>query len=160
MAKRELSEFEKAFAAARKEQGAGGTFEFKGKKYSTDTAEDKAKSRRKQYEADAVERLRGMTPRMKARDIEVDEPKMPSVRRPTFAESRERPTNIRLFGKTNPEDIRAKMPTGEPGLPPLPRKGLKSGGSVKKYASGGSVGSASKRADGLAKKGKTKGRFV
>ena len=34
------------------------------------------------------------------------------------------------------------------------------GGSVKKMAKGGKVGSASKRADGCATKGKTKGRFV
>ena len=33
-------------------------------------------------------------------------------------------------------------------------------GSVKKYASGGSVSSASKRADGCATKGKTRGKFV
>jgi hypothetical protein len=38
--------------------------------------------------------------------------------------------------------------------------GYKRGGSVKKYAKGGSVSSASKRADGCAVKGKTKGRFV
>ena len=37
---------------------------------------------------------------------------------------------------------------------------FKRGGSTKKYASGGSVSSASKRADGCATKGKTKGRFV
>jgi hypothetical protein len=37
---------------------------------------------------------------------------------------------------------------------------FKHGGKVKKYASGGSVSSASKRADGCAVKGKTKGRFV
>ena len=37
---------------------------------------------------------------------------------------------------------------------------FKRGGDVKKYASGGSVSSASKRADGCAVKGKTKGRFV
>jgi hypothetical protein len=37
---------------------------------------------------------------------------------------------------------------------------FKRGGNVKKYASGGSVSSASKRADGCAVKGKTKGRFV
>jgi hypothetical protein len=37
---------------------------------------------------------------------------------------------------------------------------FKHGGNVKKYASGGSVSSASKRADGCATKGKTKGRFV
>ena len=34
------------------------------------------------------------------------------------------------------------------------------GGKVKKYAAGGSVSSASRRADGIAKKGKTKGRML
>ena len=37
---------------------------------------------------------------------------------------------------------------------------MRRGGSVKKYASGGSVSSASKRADGIAIKGKTRGKFV
>ena len=37
---KESSEFEKAFASARKEQGAGGEFEFKGKKYSTARKDD------------------------------------------------------------------------------------------------------------------------
>ena len=35
--------FAEAFAKARKEQGPGGTFTYKGKKYSTDRADDKAK---------------------------------------------------------------------------------------------------------------------
>lgn len=34
------------------------------------------------------------------------------------------------------------------------------GGKVKAYAKGGSVGSASKRADGCAQRGKTRGKFV
>jgi hypothetical protein len=38
-------------------------------------------------------------------------------------------------------------------------EGMKKGGKVKKYASGGSVSSASKRADGIAQRGKTKGRI-
>ena len=38
--------------------------------------------------------------------------------------------------------------------------GYKKGGKVKKMAKGGSVGSASKRADGCAVKGKTRGKFV
>ena len=38
--------------------------------------------------------------------------------------------------------------------------GMKKGGAVKKMAKGGSTSSASKRADGCAIKGKTKGRFV
>jgi hypothetical protein len=37
--------------------------------------------------------------------------------------------------------------------------GMKTGGTVKKYAGGGSVSSASKRADGIAQRGKTKGRI-
>ena len=40
------------------------------------------------------------------------------------------------------------------------RLGMKKGGSVKKMASGGKVSSASKRADGIAIKGKTRGRMV
>jgi hypothetical protein len=37
--------------------------------------------------------------------------------------------------------------------------GMKRGGAVKGYASGGSVGSASRRADGIATKGKTRGKM-
>lgn len=36
--------------------------------------------------------------------------------------------------------------------------GMRRGGAVKKYASGGTVSSASKRADGIAQRGKTRGR--
>lgn len=39
-------------------------------------------------------------------------------------------------------------------------EGMRKGGKVKKMAKGGSVSSASKRGDGCATKGKTKGRFV
>ena len=38
--------------------------------------------------------------------------------------------------------------------------GMKKGGCVKKMKSGGSTGSASKRADGIAQKGKTKGKMI
>lgn len=49
----------------------------------------------------------------------------------------------------------------QPAAPTAPRPpGMRSGGSVKRYASGGSVSSASKRADGIATKGKTRGKFV
>jgi len=40
------------------------------------------------------------------------------------------------------------------------RTGMKRGGSVKKMASGGKVSSASSRADGIAQRGKTKGRYL
>ena len=49
---------------------------------------------------------------------------------------------------------RKNMPT-ENDMGPLPKKV-----PTKKYKSGGSVSSASKRADGCATKGKTKGRIV
>lgn len=38
--------------------------------------------------------------------------------------------------------------------------GMRKGGKVKKMAKGGSVGSASKRADGIAQRGKTRGKMV
>ena len=37
---------------------------------------------------------------------------------------------------------------------------MKRGGQVKKMASGGKVSSASRRADGIAQRGKTKGRYL
>lgn len=46
------------------------------------------------------------------------------------------------------------QPPTENDMGPLPKK------PVKKYKKGGSVGSASKRADGIATKGKTKGRII
>lgn len=56
--------------------------------------------------------------------------------------------------------------TGDPTNPlqwmmgPKGPLGYKKGGSVKKYAKGGSVSGASKRADGIASKGKTRGKMV
>ena len=64
------------------------------------------------------------------------------------------------------------MPTTPPpSVPPAPKRKMtrdeikaqmdRAGQKVpKKFAKGGSVGSASRRADGIAKKGKTKGKFV
>ena len=40
------------------------------------------------------------------------------------------------------------------------KKEMKKGGKVKGYSGGGSVGSASKRADGIAQRGHTRGRMV
>ena len=46
-------------------------------------------------------------------------------------------------------------------LPAPPKQlGMKKGGAVKKMASGGKVSSSSRRGDGIATKGKTKGRMV
>jgi hypothetical protein len=37
---------------------------------------------------------------------------------------------------------------------------MKKGGAIKKMASGGSVSNASRRGDGIAQRGKTRGRLV
>lgn len=63
------------------------------------------------------------------------------------------------------EPTRPSMPTGPVINRPMPRPaGMKSGGKVSdkaeaKYSSGGSTGKASSRADGIAQRGKTKGRI-
>ena len=54
-------------------------------------------------------------------------------------------------GKTGGAEEVVAMEAGE---------GMKRGGKVKKMAKGGSVSSASKRGDGCATKGKTRGKFV
>ena len=52
------------------------------------------------------------------------------------------------------------MGGGMPPRRPMAGAGMKKGGCVKKMKSGGSVSSASKRADGIATKGKTRGKMV
>ena len=154
---KELSDFQKAFAAARKEQGAGGTFEYNGKKFSTRRADDKdvTVSASKKFpnkenyksdakadadDADTLKRVARANPQIagtapfRRKEIDAEEPKPAfSTRRPTFEESRARPTNIRMFGSSDRERMRANMPTGEPSLPPLP-KGMKKGGKVEPTA--------------------------
>ena len=73
----------------------------------------------------------------------------------------------------NPDAIKDRMPPRE--TPPAPKRKMppkkvdetmKNAGQTgesmmpKRYAKGGSVSSASKRADGIAMKGKTKGKLV
>jgi hypothetical protein len=67
------------------------------------------------------------------------------------------------IGKRAERDITPRAPqlTNEPlkiGREPL-KLGMKKGGAVKKMASGGKVSSASKRADGIAQRGKTRGKI-
>jgi len=50
--------------------------------------------------------------------------------------------------------------SGRNAPPPGPQSGMRKGGAVKTYAKGGSVkSSASKRGDGIAQKGKTRGKI-
>lgn len=60
------------------------------------------------------------------------------------------------------DDISDRLGGGMKGIAGAPSPGMtmKKGGKVKGYAKGGVVGSASKRADGVAQRGKTRGRFI
>jgi hypothetical protein len=60
------------------------------------------------------------------------------------------------------DDISDRLGGGIKGVAGAPSPGMtmKKGGKVKGYAKGGVVGSASKRADGVAQRGKTRGRFI
>jgi hypothetical protein len=91
-----------------------------------------------------------------------DKEKIPAV------DNKKKPVKVIKAGDMSPEtkalpDEIVKPPKGigesEKDMGPIPAK--KKGGAIKakKMASGGSVGSASKRADGIATKGKTKGKI-
>ena len=57
--------------------------------------------------------------------------------------------------RRSPDPADAGIYTAEMGNPPMPDEG-----PIRRKAKGGSVSSASKRADGCAQRGKTRGRFV
>ena len=125
------SEFGKAFAEARKRGDK--TFEFKGKKYTTQTKEEK--DREVTPEAKSVmdrmrmDRASNMRAQARKADVEMETPE-------------ER-------GAMNLEGFKRE------------RKDMSGSGEYSPFKKGGSVrSSASKRADGCAIRGKTKGRMV
>lgn len=65
-------------------------------------------------------------------------------------------TNVPRIPMISPPTQPPVMPAAMPAVPRVP---MKKGGKVKK-AKGSSVSSASKRADGVAQRGKTRGKFV
>lgn len=105
---------------------------------------DNRRRRRPSYEEDMTppRGMRGFRPEM----TPTDEP-MPAMPGRSYEEDMTPPRGMRGF---RPEMV----PTDEP----MPARRMAKGGAVKKMASGGST--ASKRADGCAARGKTKGRMV
>lgn len=97
------------------------------------------------------------------------EQQMPAVQirvpRPTRQYEEPLPDNA-LFGIERDSDVQRSLEADElgsdigPDITDRANKPYRKGGKVKKMARGGSVSSASKRADGIAQRGKTKGRFV
>jgi hypothetical protein len=61
---------------------------------------------------------------------------------------------------SNPDPRDANIYTADKGQPPSPYEGPTKSSKTVKKAKGGMVGSASKRADGCAQRGKTRGRMV
>jgi hypothetical protein len=165
--------FGAAFRAARK-QGLK-TFKWRGKEYSTETKEDKAKKAEKSlsevevtgkrpdftefYKADKVTDKagagsRGVPRRGGARDPEaskkveakIDEKIGASIRGSTSSMKNTDSVYERLARGSNESERKAKR--------------VREAREAMSYRKGGSVGSASKRADGIAQRGKTRGKYI
>lgn len=173
----ESKTFKQAFADARREGGK--TFTWRGKKYTTELA-GAQRSKRETPDESAAETAR-LTRAAAVRPpqepgLETVSPESYFIGGPSLravkgaAEALAARQGAKAVSKriephlSEMKDItpRATKRIGrEPlkiGQEPL-KLGMKKGGSVQKYASGGKVSSASKRADGIATKGKTRGRI-
>ena len=127
------SEFGKAFAAARKRGDK--TFEFKGKKFTTQTKEEKDREvtpeAKKVMDTMRMDRASNFRSQARKADVEMETPEERGA------------MNLEGFKRAKRSEELESMAE-----PPTYKKG----GSVKS--------SASKRADGCAIRGKTKGRMV
>ena len=142
-----ISAFGKAFSEARK---AGmKTFEFNGKKYTTEMAEDKASGPKANVYVprDASERA---GERAKSEGY---------VPRDFSERAGERATRAGYVGRGGVGGGAGRGMQGGPTAKELQAEGVEEERSPT-FKKGGSVSSASSRADGCAQRGKTKGRMV
>ena len=160
-----LSNFGAAFNAARK--AGDKTFMFKGKKYTTEMAKPKAKMVEKGPDTATLDRLAAK---------QIDEAKGPNkatldrlarqqadeAKGPSNADLDRMAKKFDSKDRTGSEVLAEKMEKGQPKMQGAYREafgnirkalGFKSGGSVK-------ASNASKRADGCAVRGKTRGKMV
>jgi len=136
-----LSSFKEAFAAARK--GGGKTFEYNGKKYTTDMAGAATKAAPMVTgpgRAPTPPREKYETPydRMNRKNSEMSAAKESTAAETARLRQRNMPASTFNASKVNPKTL-------------LPSKG---------FAKGGAISSASSRADGIATKGKTRGKYL
>jgi hypothetical protein len=168
-----LSKFGSAFAEARK--AGEKVFTFNGKKYTTEMADDKPRSvggtpvageykTRAPYsdrgnamtEKNAVRR--DLNARMKEVESENQNDEligMRNVARDKYDRQGQEETSENYKPRYTPPTQAPKPTTSE-----RPAKPFRSLDPDETFKKGGSVSSASRRADGIATKGKTKGRFV
>ena len=150
------SEFGKAFAAARK--AGGKDFEFKGKKYSTKTADDVAKEKKAKYEGEQ----RGRSDMM--RDLTKAEREAPAgtsdLAKKKIAEAKRSATEAYATAQKD-EDMKAYKPRQTPGAR-APKQTVSKPAAKKPYmpekpdmgfAKGGKI-------NGIAKRGLTKCKTV
>jgi hypothetical protein len=135
--------FKEAFASAR---GAGDkTFEWQGKKYTTELASPKPSKAAEPAPKPPKESETESKPVKAAAKYETPYDRMNRINREEAA--------ARKAAKANEPAPKRSGYT-------IPKSSEFTGMGGMKFAKGGSVSSASKRADGCAVKGKTKGRFV
>ena len=155
--------FKDAFASARK--AGDKTFEWNGKKFTTELAGEKKStpSMKSPTESSGSGSYAPAPPKTTASKSADDEPKpksaskSPKMYRTLSGEFRPVPEQTRQESMDNPlvRAFKAIRARGEAGAPAYAK-----GGKVKKMASGGVArSSASKRADGIATKGKTRGKI-
>jgi hypothetical protein len=151
--------FKEAFASAR--SGGGKDFEWNGKKYSTELASDKkatptSKAASETSKATPETSKTASKPASetsarvgRAGQASVDTKEKNPVTNESLAAAREKWSNDK---DRNPPSAMSRM------FSSIRDRGQKSNPDA--YAKGGSVSSASRRADGIASKGKTKGTLV
>ena len=142
-----------AFRAAR---AAGDkTFEFEGKKYTTELAKPKATPAKEEAPKAAPAKRPGIMQRMRDKDTAMVKSAQAKTRQGNAdlgsANAGPSGTGGRLTGD------RMSPAYGQGRVNPDTMLAMKKGGGVKKFASGGSVSS---RADGCAQRGKTRGKMV
>lgn len=163
--------FKDAFKAARK--AGEGTFTWQGKKYTTEMAGEKKAAPADKPAVPAAPKVETPSvsgPRSGGRGSKPGMARVGSGRyddpTSTFGERVTAPLRKLgdLFGRREEERVMRSMNVGrDEARKRLEAReaasGMRGGGKIKKYAGGGSVSSASKRADGIAKKGKTRGKI-
>ena len=161
------SSFKNAFAAARR--AGDKIFEYNGKKFTTDMAGAAPKAASTATKTSAEEpagniklnslrdtKKRNFDPALRSSES-VGNSQMDTLRKQMEQDRNIKLNSLRATKNQDPNAAaRARLSRGEGDEAGT---AMKRGGAVKKMASGGSVGSASRRADGIAQRGKTKGRM-
>jgi hypothetical protein len=160
------SEFGSAFAAARK--AGDKTFEFNGKKYTTETADESGAAKKAirdsgmRKQSDMISALKSAERNAPAETSAMARQKMADATKTAVDKYKNADSEESMRGYKARYTPSALAPRTSQGSVPLnsslsmDEEGMKRGGKVKKMASGGS---ASSRADGIAAKGKTRGKM-